>query len=75
MAVVSRATRGYEVLRGAVPVEALENVLRHIHLDLVRNGAPAETIGKWIWSAHWFPHLKWDSVVVGILDQHPPELR
>ena len=63
------------MLRDAVPPEAREDVLRHIHLDLVRNGAPAETLGKWIWSAHWFPHLKWDAVVVGLLDHLPAELR
>lgn len=69
------ATRGYEVLRGGVPREAVERVLRHIHLDLVENGAPAETIGRWLWAAHWFPHLKWDPEVVGLLDHLPEELR
>lgn len=72
----ARATRrGYEVLRRVVPPEAIERTLRHLHLDLVRNGAPAETIGKWIWAAHWFPHLKWDPEVVGLLDHLPERLR
>ena len=69
------AASGYEVLRGVVPREAIERVLRHVHLDLVRNGAPAETIGEWIWAAHWFPHLKWDPEVVGLLEHLPRRLR
>jgi hypothetical protein len=75
MSLISPTTRGFEVLRAAVPQQEIENVLRHIHLDLVRNGASADTIGKWIWSAHWFPHLKWDSIIVGLLDHLPAELR
>ena len=74
MAIVT-ATRGYEVLRGVVPPEAVDRTLRHLHLDLVRNGAPADTLGGWIWAAHWFPHLKWDDEVVGLLEHVPEELR
>jgi len=75
MTPVAATTRGYEVLRASVPCEALERALRHIHLDLVRNGAPAETIGRWLWAAHWFPHLKWDPEIVGLLDHLPAGLR
>jgi hypothetical protein len=75
MTAIAAATRGYEVLRGAVPAPAIDCVLRHIHLDLVRNGAPAETIGRWLWASHWFPHLKWDPEVVGLLEHLPEELR
>lgn len=75
MTTVAAATRGYAVLRGAVPAEAVERTLRHLHLDLIRNGAPAETLGRWLWSAHWFPHLKWDPEVVGLLEHLPKELR
>jgi hypothetical protein len=67
--------RGYDVMRGAVPTHAVEGVLRHLHLDLVRNGAPAETIGRWLWSAHWFPHLKWDTAVLSLLEHLPEALR
>jgi hypothetical protein len=75
MTSVATATRGYEILRAAVPPAALDRALRHLHLDLVRNGASAETIGGWLWAAHWFPHLKWDAEVVGLLDSLPRELR
>lgn len=75
MTTPAAGARGYEVLRAAVPSPAVELVLRHIHLDLVRHGAPAETIGRWLWAAHWFPHLKWDAEIVALLDHLPPEVR
>ena len=68
-------TKGFEVLRCAVPPASCERALRHIHLDLVRRGAPVETIGQWLWSAHWFPHLKWDPEIIGLLDHLPEHLR
>jgi Phytanoyl-CoA dioxygenase (PhyH) len=67
--------RGFDVLRGAVPRDAVERTLRHLHLELVRNGIDAETLGRWLWAAHWFPHLKWDEEVVSLLEHLPPELR
>jgi hypothetical protein len=66
---------GYDVVRQAVPRAAVEDALRHLHLDVVRNGLPAETLGSWLWSAHWFPHLKWDDSIVALRDQLPEELR
>jgi len=58
-----------------VPAEARDDVLRLIHLDVVRNGLPAEWVGQWIWSAHWFPHLKWEPEIRALAEQLPPELR
>jgi hypothetical protein len=75
MSAHSSATRGYEILRDAVPTGAVDDALRHLHLDLVRNGASAETISSWIWSAHWFPHLKWDPEFVALLKHLPERLR
>jgi hypothetical protein len=49
--------------------------LRHIHLDLVRRGLPADTLGEWLWAAHWFPHLKWDPPIVDLIGFLPDELR
>lgn len=66
---------GYEILRGALPLEAVERALRHVHLDLVQRGAPAETIGQWLWQAQWFPHLRWDPEIVSLLDHLPERLR
>ena len=69
------ATRGYCVLRGIVPRDAVEDALRMLHLDLVRRGAPAEELGQWLWSVHWFPHLNWEPQIAGLAGWLPPELR
>jgi Phytanoyl-CoA dioxygenase (PhyH) len=67
--------RGYEVVRGAVPIAAVDDALRHLHLDLVRHGASAETLGEWLWGAHWFPHLRWDREIVALSEHLPAALR
>ena len=69
------ATRGYALLRGVVPADAIDTALRHLHLDILRRGLAPETIGPWIWSAHWFPHLKWDPPIVALAEFLPQELR
>jgi hypothetical protein len=69
------STRGYVVLRNVVPRDAVQAALRHLHLDLVRRGAPADELGRWLWSVHWFPHLNWDPPIAGLADRLPPELR
>jgi hypothetical protein len=67
--------RGYEVVRDVVPADAVDGALRHIHLDAIRNGMPVDAISSWIWSAHWFPHLKWDEPIASLVQHLPPELR
>jgi hypothetical protein len=67
--------RGFEVLRARVPIEAVDASLRHLHLDLVQRGASAETIGEWLWAAHWFPHLRWDREIVALVEHLPAGLR
>jgi hypothetical protein len=66
---------GFEVLRGCVPQGAVDRALRHVHLDIVRRGLPAGELGPWLWSAHWFPHLKWDAEIVGLAEHLPDRLR
>jgi hypothetical protein len=75
LTVSATRTHGYEILRGLVPPDAVERVLRHVHLDIVRNGLPQEWLSQWLWSGHWFPHLKWDEDVLALLEHVPPELR
>jgi hypothetical protein len=70
-----RDRQGYAILRGAVPPEAVERALRHLHLDLVRRGLPADELGTWLWSSHWFPHLKWEEPIVSLIDHLPDHLR
>src|SRR4051812_45843475 len=54
----AEAGPGWEVLRGQVEPAAVDAALRLIHLDILQNGLPSESIGLWIRSMHWFPHLK-----------------
>jgi hypothetical protein len=70
----SIATRGYSVLRRVIHQNAIQDALRHIHLDLVQRGLPPETMGRWLWSADWFPHLKWNEPIVGLAECLPDEL-
>lgn len=67
--------KGYEVLRGAVPESARDAVLRRIHRQVVSHGLPPEWLAEWLWNAHWFPQLKWEPEVVGLLDHLPARLR
>ncbi len=67
--------RGYEILRGVVPPDAIDAALRHIHLDVATRGIPPEWLSGWLWTAHWFPHLKWDPEIVSLLDHLPAGLR
>jgi len=67
--------RGYLVRKHAVPRDAVEWALRHLHHDVVRNGLPADVLGTWLWSAHWFPHLRWDPPIVALAWFLPEELR
>jgi Phytanoyl-CoA dioxygenase (PhyH) len=69
------ARRGYAVLRRLVPRAAIDAALRHIHLDILQRGLPTDTIGPWLWSSHWFPHLKWDAPILALTEQLPDELR
>lgn len=67
--------KGYQVLRNVVPHEAREAALRRIHRDIVEHGLPQEWLGRWLWNAHWFPHLKWDEQIVALLEHLPERLR
>lgn len=68
-------TRGFAVLRGAVPAAAIDAALREIHLDVVRNGLSPETVSSWLHGAHWFPHLKWNEPITNLTAALPAPLR
>jgi hypothetical protein len=72
---MTTAGPGYEVLRGCVPLDAVDRALRHVHLDVVRRGLPPDQLAPWLWSAHWFPHLKWDEEIVTLTEHLPDRLR
>jgi hypothetical protein len=75
LAATKTSARGYEVIRGTVPQDAVDRLLRHVHLDVVKRGLPQEWLSEWLWNAHWFPHLRWDDEVTALLEHLPPELR
>jgi hypothetical protein len=66
---------GVGEVQDRVMLDAVDAALRHVHLDLVRRGADAETLSSWLWSTDWFPHLKWDQEIAGLAAYLPPELR
>jgi phytanoyl-CoA dioxygenase PhyH len=56
----------YEVARGAIDQELIDDALRLLHLDLLARGASADEIGGWLWGAHWFPHLIRDPAILAL---------
>jgi ectoine hydroxylase-related dioxygenase (phytanoyl-CoA dioxygenase family) len=71
----TKTSRGFRVLPGAVPRDAADAVLRHIHRDIATRGLPQEWLAEWLWNAHWFPHLRWDDEIVALLEHLPPDVR
>jgi hypothetical protein len=66
-------TGSYEVARGVVPQERIDDVLRLLHLDLLSRGASAGELSEWLWDAHWFPHLKERPEVFALVESLPEE--
>jgi hypothetical protein len=65
--------RGWEIRPAVVDRERVDAVLRTLNLDMLRHGWDAPTLSDWLWSAHWFPHLKWGPAVVALADALPDE--
>lgn len=63
---------GCQIIRRAVPMNAVDDALRHIHRDVATRGLPQEWLSQWLWNSHWFPHLRWDQQILQLLDQLPP---
>ena len=72
---VEQLAAGCQVIRRAVPKNAVEDVLRHIHRDIATRGLPQEWLSEWLWNSHWFPHLRWDEEILALQEHLPPELR
>ncbi len=70
-----RIAAGVEVRRGIVPEELIDAALRLLHLDLITRGASAEELGRWLWSVHWFPHLRMDPKITALAQALPAEWR
>lgn len=62
------------IVRNIIPKDAIQNVLRIIHLDLYKNGISAREIEWWNNSVCWFPHLRFDSGIIDLLNYLPEYL-
>lgn len=68
-------TETYEVARGAMPLDLVDDALRLLHLDLLTRGASAEELGSWLWGAHWFPHLNYHETITALAEALPAAWR
>lgn len=66
---------GFEVARGAMPLELVDDALRLLHLDLLERGASAQELGEWLWGAHWFPHLNYHESIAALAGALPDAWR
>lgn len=69
------ASATYEIGRGLIARDLVDDALRLLHLDLLERGASAATLGAWLWGAHWFPHLNYEPAIVALADALPPAWR
>ncbi len=67
--------RTFDVARGVVPRERIDDALRLLHLDLLERGASAGELSEWLWGAHWFPHLNYRDEITALADALPEEWR
>jgi hypothetical protein len=79
-ALASRLTQddggpGYRIGRGVLALHLVDDALRLLHLDLLERGLSAETLGEWLWGAHWFPHLNHHPAILAIAAGLPAEWR
>jgi hypothetical protein len=69
------ATLTYDVARGVMPQELIDDALRLLHADVMGRGLSAQEIGKWLWATHWFPHLNERPEILGLIDGLPESWR
>jgi hypothetical protein len=65
--------RGFQVGRGVVPTDLIDDALRLLHVDLLEQGARAGTLSDWLWSAHWFPHLNYRDEILALAPVLPAD--
>ncbi|HZE05901.1 MAG TPA: hypothetical protein VE127_11790 [Solirubrobacteraceae bacterium] len=66
---------GYEVRRGVIGQDLIDDALRLLHLDILRRGATAEELSSWLWGAHWFPHLRYEPPILNLAEALPEDWR
>jgi hypothetical protein len=68
-------SRGWAVVRGAVPRDAIEAAMRRLHLDVVERGLPKDVFDDYLQRMCWFPHLRWEPEILALAEHFPAELR
>ena len=71
----TRSSGTYEVRTAIVDEDLIDGALRLLHIDLLERGASAEELGKWLWGAHWFPHLNYAPAILALADALPSHWR
>jgi len=63
----------YRVARSVVPAAVIDDALRLLHVNLLEEGASAPRLADWLWSAHWFPHLKHRQEILALAEALPDD--
>jgi len=61
------------IRRRAVHYDLVQEALRALNIDLLERGASAEQLGRWLWGAQWFPHLRYDERILALARSLPAE--
>lgn len=62
---------GLAIRRRIVPPALIDDALRLLHVDLLERGASPQELGEWLWSVHWFPHLRFDPRILALSSALP----
>ena len=65
----------FEVGRGVIAPDLVEDALRLLHVDMLEQGHSAETLGEWLWAMHWFPHLNRRDEIMALAHALPEKWR
>lgn len=68
-----RANGSFQVRRGIVRQNLIDDVLRLLHIDWLERGHSAQTLGEWLWGMHWFPHLTHRNEILALARSLPTE--
>jgi hypothetical protein len=63
----------YEIARGAVPPERIDDALRLLHRDIMERGIAVQELSEWLWNMHWFPHLRSSEEISALAEALPAE--
>jgi hypothetical protein len=65
----------FDVARGVLAPDLVEDALRLLHIDMIEHGHSAETLSDWLWAMHWFPHLNRRDEIMALAAALPEDWR